>query len=193
MKKIFAVLLLSVLLFPAMVFAGDYVIDSAHTSIGFRVKHMTIAHVSGWFEEFSGTFATDEKQKLAAVGVEIAVQSINTKIKKRDDHLRSADFFEVSRYPSISFKTISVESKGGSDYRVKGELRIKDTLKIVELDGEMHGPLKDPWGNERAAIVLTGSVDRKDFGLNWNKVIETGGLLVGDRVQIYLEGEGIRQ
>ena len=193
MKNRIISLLVAILLLPAIALAGEYVIDPEHTTIGFKVKHMTIANVAGWFEEFNGKFIIDEKKQLGNVEAEIIIKSINTKIEKRDNHLRSADFFEVETYPTMTFKTISVLPKGENGYLVKGELTIKNITKIVELDGELHGPLKDPWGNERAAIVLTGEVNRKDFGLNWNQIIETGGLLVGDMVQIHLEGEGIRK
>jgi len=192
MKNRILIVLAMLLFLPTTLFAGEYTIDPDHTTIGFQVKHMTIAHVSGWFEKFKGGFVIDEKKQLQNMNVEMSVNSINTKIEKRDNHLRSADFFEVARYPTMTFKTISITPKDGT-YRVKGELTIKNHTKIIELDGQLHGPLKDPWGNERAAIVLNGEVNRKDFGLNWNKVIETGGLLVGDMVQIHMEGEGIRK
>lgn len=178
---------------PLIAFAGEYTIDSAHTTVGFKVQHMTIAHVSGWFEEFKGSFSIDENNQLQTVEAEIIVNSINTKVEKRDTHLRSADFFEVATYPVMTFKTVAIQKKGDNDYLVRGELTIKNNTKIVELYGQVHGPIKDPWGIERAAIVLTGEINRKDFGLNWNKVIETGGLLVGDIVQINLEGEGTRK
>ena len=193
MKKIVTAILVASLLVPTLITAREYVIDSAHTTIGFKVIHMTIARVSGWFEEFSGTFSIDDKNQLDAMEAEIKVNSLNTKIEKRDDHLRSADFFEVATYPDITFKTVSVAPKGTDSFLVKGELTIKNQTISVELDGEISGPIKDPWGNERAAILLSGEINRKDFGLNWNKVIETGGLLVGDMVQINLEGEGIRK
>nr|MBF0222414.1 YceI family protein [Desulfobulbaceae bacterium] len=193
MKNTITSILVALLLLPAVGFSAEYTIDLAHTTVGFKIKHMTIANVSGWFEDFTGSFTVDDKNSLSGVEAEIVTKSINTKIEKRDTHLRSADFFEVETYPTMKFKTISIEPKGVSGYLVKGELTIKNNTKIVELDGELNGPVKDPWGNERSAIVLTGEINRKDFGLNWNKLIETGGLLVGETVSIYLEGEGIRK
>lgn len=191
MKNKITAMIMAVLLLPTLGFTAEYAIDVAHTTVGFKVKHMTIANVSGWFEDFNGTFVVDDKNVLNGIEAEIMTKSINTKIEKRDTHLRSADFFEVETYPTMKFKSISVEPKGVSGYLVKGELTIKNITKIVGLEGEFNGPVKDPWGNERAAIVLNGEINRKDFGLNWNKMIETGGLLVGDTVKIFLEGEGI--
>lgn len=193
MKNPILSVLLAVLFLPALTMAGEYTIDPQHTTVGFKVTHMTISKVSGWFEDFKGGFAVDAENRLTSVDLEVAVTSINTKIEKRDNHLRSADFFEAQTYPTMLFKTTSVRPKAGDGYLVEGKLTIKNTTKTIVLDGELNGPLKDPWGNERAAIVLSGEINRKDFGLNWNKVIETGGLLVGDVVKISLEGEGIRK
>ncbi len=193
MKNKIISIMVGLLFLPTIAFTAEYLIDSDHTTVGFRIKHMTISYVSGWFEEFQGSFVIDDNKQLQTIETEVLVNSINTKIEKRDNHLLSEDFFEAARYPKMTFKTVSIQKQTDTDYLVKGELTIKNITKLVELDGQLHGPLKDPWGVERAGIVLTGKINRKDFGLNWNKLIETGGLLVGDMVQIHLEGEGIRK
>ena len=172
-------------------FAAQYDIDPDHSEIGFAVKHMVITNVKGAFLDYSAGFQVGDNNKLVALQADIAVKSIDTRIQKRDDHLRSGDFFEVSKYPEITFATTSVVPGTGNSYRVKGRLKIKNVEKEIVLDGELTGPVKDPWGNQRMGIVLRGKIDRRDFGVTYNKVLETGGLLIDNEVKIHLEGEGI--
>lgn len=191
MKKLI-ILIFSLLLFsPLTLHADKYDIDSDHAEIGFAVKHMVITNVKGAFREYSAGFEVDKNNKLVSLSADIAVKSIDTRIQKRDDHLRSPDFFEIDKYPKITFSTTRVIPLAGNTYKVKGLLKIKDTAKEVELDGELTGPVKDPWGNQRMGIILTGQVDRTNFNITYNKILETGGLLIDNEVKIHLEGEGI--
>lgn len=191
MKKLI-ILIFSLLLFsPLTLHADKYDIDSDHAEIGFAVKHMVITNVKGAFREYSAGFEVDKNNKLVSLNADIAVKSIDTRIQKRDDHLRSPDFFEIDKYPKITFSTTRVIPLAGNTYKVKGLLKIKDTAKEVELDGELTGPVKDPWGNQRMGIILTGQVDRTNFNITYNKILETGGLLIDNEVKIHLEGEGI--
>ena len=191
MKKILVLITALCLLLGGTALADVYTIDSDHAEVGFSVKHMVITNVKGAYREYEGSFEVDENNQLKTVEVEVAAKSIDTRIQKRDDHLRSQDFFEVDKFPTITFKAVSSKSAGKNKYKVEGDLKIRDVTKKVHLDGELFGPVKDPWGNQRIGIILTGQIDRKDFGLTYNKVLETGELLISDEVKIHLEGEGI--
>ena len=193
MKTITLVVSTLLFFFCGIASADVYKVDPSHSEIGFSVKHMVITNVRGAFREYSGSFTVDGNNMLQNVNAEVSVNSIDTRIQKRDDHLRSPDFFEVDKFPTIAFVTKAIQSTGQNRYTVEGELTIRDVTKKVSLDGELIGPVNDPWGNQRMGIVLTGEVDRRDFGLTYNKVLETGGLLIGNEVKIHLEGEGILQ
>jgi len=169
---------------------ANYIVDSTHSSVGFKVKHMMISNVKGSFGSFSGNFSIDEKTKIfsSLKGV-VDVSTITTKEKKRDSHLKSADFFDVAKYPTMQLELLEHKV---SKLRVK--LTIKNVTKIVIMDvTEINGPLKDPWGYTRMAFELHGKINRKDFNINFNQLLETGGLLVGDSVKIDLVLEGTRQ
>ena len=193
MKKSLFILFTFLLFTASPILAGQYAIDPDHTEIGFSVKHMVITNVKGAFREYKAGFEVDENNKLVALQADIAVNSIDTRIQKRDDHLRSPDFFDVAKYPKITFATTSVVPGAGNSYTVKGLLTIKNTVREIELDGEMTGPVKDPWGNQRMGIVLKGQIDRQNFDVTYNKVLETGGLLIDNEVKVHLEGQGILQ
>lgn len=191
MKKLFFFIVSFFLLFPLTIHAAQYAIDQDHAEIGFAVKHMVITNVKGAFREYNAEFVVDENNKLVSLNADIGVSSIDTRIQKRDDHLRSPDFFDVAKYPKITFATSKIIPLAGNSYKVKGLLKIKDTEREIELDGEMRGPVKDPWGNQRMGILLTGQIDRRNFNVTYNKILETGGLLIDNEVKIHLEGEGI--
>jgi len=193
MKKLLFTTFIVFFLSATPILAGQYTIDSDHSEIGFSVKHMVITNVKGAFREYKGGFVVDENNKLVSLQADIVVNSIDTRIQKRDDHLRSPDFFDVAKYPKITFATTSVVPGGGISYKVKGVLHIKDTVREITLDGELNGPVKDPWGNQRMGIVLKGQIDRRNFNVTYNKVLETGGLLIDNEVKIHLEGQGILQ
>jgi polyisoprenoid-binding protein YceI len=169
-------------------------IDSSHSGILFSVRHMVIAKVRGQFSRWSGTLSAEHGDlSKATVDVVIDASSIDTGVADRDAHLRSADFLDVAHYPDITFRTTGTDDLGDGRLRVAGELTIRGVPRPVTLDVEFVGRAKDPWGNERAGFNARASVDRKDFGLTWNQVLEAGGVLVGDRVDIEIEVEAVRQ
>jgi len=191
MKKIIFIIIALVMTIPLQAQAAVYEIDPAHTDFGFSVKHMVIAKVKGTFQKFEGTLEIDDNNKLSSANAVITTESIYTKIEKRDNHLRSPDFFDVDRYPNITFTSTSITYAGPGKFTLKGNITIRDVTKEITLTGETLGPIKDPWGQTRMGINATGTLNRKDFGLLWNKVLESGGLVVGDMVDLIIEGEGI--
>lgn len=169
-------------------------IDPAHSEIGFSVKHLMIANVRGHFGSVEGEISFDENDvEHSSVNVQIDAASIDTREPRRDEHLRSPDFFDVLRFPRLSFHSNRVQRTGDDRLRVSGELTIRDVSRQVVLDVRQEGRGQDPWGGERAAFTATTSIDRRDFGLTWNQALETGGVLVGNEIRITLEVEAIRQ
>ncbi|TGK17879.1 polyisoprenoid-binding protein [Leptospira fluminis] len=172
--------------------AANYKLDSAHTSVGFKVKHLAISNVPGTFKEFSGKFAFDEKTNaLSALDVTIQTGSISTNDADRDKHLKGKDFFDAGEFGTITFKAAKATVKKGGVAKVSGELTIKGVTKPVVLEVKYGGSAKDPWGNTHLAFEAETKINRKDFGLTWNKTLETGGVLVGEEVSIRIEGEAI--
>lgn len=168
-------------------------IDTAHTAIGFAVRHMVVSKVRGRFAKYSGAITLDEADPTrSSVDVRIDASSIDTGVADRDTHLRSADFFDVERFPELRFQSTKIEKVGDDRYRLVGALTIRDVTREIALDVEYGGRGKDPWGNERIGFVAKASLDRKDFGLTWNQVLEAGGILVGDRVEIDVDVQGVR-
>lgn len=169
-------------------------IDSSHSGVHFSARHMVVAKVRGQFARWSGTvLAQDGDLARGQVNVVIDAASIDTGVADRDAHLRSADFFDVEQYPEITFASTRVVELGENQYRVFGDLTIRGVTREVELEVEYAGTAQDPWGNERAGFSASTSIDRKDFGLTWNKVLEAGGVMVGDRINIELEVEAVKQ
>jgi polyisoprenoid-binding protein YceI len=169
-------------------------IDSSHSHINFTARHMMISKVRGSFENFSGTVNFDEENPAnTTVNVEVDLTSINTRDDQRDGHLKSPDFFDVEKYPTMKFVSTRVEQINENNGRVYGHLTIKDTTKEVVLDVEYAGIAKSPWGSESAGFSATGSLNRKEWGLNWNQALETGGVLVGDKINIEIELELVKQ
>lgn len=175
--------------------ADTYIIDYAHNKVGFEIAHMMISNVDGKFNDYEASFEYDEKTNiLKNVKSKIKVESIDTENKKRDDHLRSEDFFDAKKYPFIEFQSIEeVKIKPGETKKLKGKLTIKGIQKDIILDVKYIGKLKDPEGKERIGYTAETKINRKDFGITWNKVLETGGLVVGEEVHIILKGEGIKK
>ncbi len=172
---------------------STWTIDASHTLVEFAVKHMMIATVKGRFGEVSGTIVLDEASlENSSVEVEIDAASIDTRNADRDAHLRSADFFDVENHPKLTFRSRRVEPQGEGRFRVVGDLTIRGTTREVVLEVEDQGRGKDPWGGERAAFSARTEIDRTDFGLTWNAALETGGVLVSDRVRISIEVEAVR-
>ena len=169
-------------------------IDSTHSGIHFSVRHLVIAKVRGQFSRWSGALVVpDGDFTRGTVEAVIDASSIETGVADRDAHLRSPDFFDVATFPEITFTTSQFEAQGEEQGRLAGRLTIKGVTKDIVLDVERHGQAKDPWGNERAAFSAKVSIDRRDFGLAWNQVLETGGVMVGERVNLEIEIEAVRQ
>ena len=174
--------------------AADFSIDPDHSTIGFKVRHLAISSVAGSFGTFSGTFAYDSTDvSKSSVEASIQTKSINTSQQKRDDHLRSEDFLFVDKFSAITFKSKEIKDATPESFKVLGDLTIRGVTKPVVLDVSLGGVAKDMYGNERAAFSAVAKINRKDFGLTWNKLLETGALVVGDEVQIALEIEGIKK
>ena len=179
---------------PAVAFASTWTIDPDHSNVGFRVRHLMISNVRGSFDKHSGTVVIDDKDiTKSKVEVTIDTGSINTNVTRRDEHLRSADFFDVAKFPTMTFVSRKVAKAGQDRLKVTGDLTLHGVTKEVVLDVE--GPSKeskDPWGNFRRGATATTKINRKDFGLIWNKALETGGVAVGEEIAITLEIEMIK-
>ncbi len=168
----------------------NWSVDSSHSSVGFSVKHMMVSKVKGAFEDYSATVTTEDLADLsnAAITFEIQTASINTQSEDRDNHLRSADFFNVEQYPTITFQSTNIE-KDGEDYKVTGDLTIKDVTKPVTFDVSYNGKGTNPWGVEVYGFEAETKINREDFGLTWNAALETGGVLIGKDIKITVDLE----
>ena len=164
--------------------AGDYSIDGMHSKIGFEISHLVISSVEGTFQKYEGTIKVDKKANLSKAEVTIDVDSINTGVTKRDDHLKSADFFDVQKFPKMTFASSDVKITGDT-LKIKGLLKIKDQSKEVTLAGKYLGEVKDGYGQNKIAFKASTKINRKDFGLTWSQAVEAGPV-VGDQVEITL-------
>lgn len=163
-------------------------IDATHSQATFSVKHMMISTVKGHFEVLSGQLELDEQHpENSWVEAQVDVASINTRDAKRDGHLRSPDFFDVEKYPTITFKSTKITPLGNNEYRVTGNLTLHGITKEETFHAEYSGQVKDLYGMQRAAFNVTGKINRKDYGLNWNVALETGGVLVAEEVKIEID------
>jgi polyisoprenoid-binding protein YceI len=171
-----------------------YDIDPNHSRVGFAVKHMMVATVTGEFARFSGYVDIDEDDpKTGRIEATIDAASIDTRVVDRDNHLRSADFFQVDKYPEIRFVSTGVERTDVDEYLVKGLLTIRNQTRPVTFQVDVEGRINDPYGNERVAASAKGELNRKDFGLVWNAPLEAGGVVVSDKVKIQMEMTVLRK
>ena len=195
MKRILVFVLSVALLAPLNALAATYTLDPAHTTIGFKVKHLMIANVKGSFEKFKGTIVVDEKDiTKSKVNVSIEIASINTNISKRDEHLRSGDFFDAVKYPVMTFDSTKVERAGADTLKVTGNLTIKGVTKqvVMTVDGPS-GEIKSPQGVAKRGASAVATINRQDFGVSWNKKLDAGGVVVADDVHIIIDAELDRQ
>ena len=171
---------------------GDYTIDASHTRLGFSARHAMVTTVRGQFGEFEGTAHVDTANPAnSSVNVTIQTASIDTRSEDRDGHLKSADFFDVENNPTITFKSTKVE-RDGDDWNITGDLTIKDVTKSVTIPFEHTGSAQDPFGNTRIGFEGSTSINRKDFGLTWNAALETGGVLVSEKVKLDFDISAIK-
>jgi len=182
------------IIFAAQIAAATtYQIDPVHSQVEFTVDHLVVFKVNGAFNEYQGEIEADSASKsLTSTKAEIKIASIDTREPKRDGHLLSADFFDAENHPLMTFTSKRVEGSG-DNITVVGDLSIRGTTKEVALKGSFRGENTDPWGNVRAGFTASTVINRHDYGLSWNKALETGGVVVGDDVTIRLEVQGIRQ
>lgn len=169
-----------------------WTIDPTHTEVGFKVKHMMFTNVKGNFNDYSAEIDFDNDLKEANLQFEAKVNSIFTNNTDRDNHLKSADFFDAEQYPTLNFKSTKIEGDG-NEYQITGDLTIKGITKPVTLNTEFSGLMTDPWGNTKVGINLDGKINRKDFGLTYNAALETGGVLVGEDVKLNAEIQLVEQ
>ncbi|HRF56736.1 MAG TPA: YceI family protein [Campylobacterales bacterium] len=191
MKTAFKTLLFASLLCGGA-FGAEFGLDGAHSSVGFSVKHLMVSNVKGKFNAFDGNFSVDDKtNKLTRFEGLVDTASIDTDVQKRDDHLKSPDFFDVAKYPKMSFAMTKFTPLKGSKSKVIGNLTIKNITKSVVFDAETSKVVTDMQGGQRIGVTLSSKINRKDFGLNWNKTLEAGGFVVGDEIKISVELEGV--
>lgn len=168
-------------------------IDKTHSEVGFSVRHMMISNVRGKFERFDAEVELDPKNLAAAkVKATIETASVNTGVEQRDGHLRSPDFFDSEKHPSMVFTSTKVK-QNGSELEVTGKLKIRDQEHEITLKGELEGTGKDPWGNTRVGFSLNGEIEREAWGLSYNQALETGGVLVGKKIKISIEAQLIEK
>ncbi|RAR47769.1 YceI family protein [Flavobacterium lacus] len=164
-----------------------WAIDPTHSQIGFKVKHMMFTNVSGMFGTYDATIETEgDNFENASIEFSAEINSISTNNADRDNHLKSGDFFDAENNPKLTFKATSF-TKNGGDYELSGDLSFRGVTKSVKLSAEFSGLMKDPWGNTKAGLNISGKINRKDWGLTWNSALETGGVLVGEEVKLNIE------
>ncbi len=193
-RTLFSTTLALALVAPAAAFASSWSIDASHSEVGFSVKHMMVSNTKGKFRKFEGTLDLNEKDiTKSKVSISIDLASVDTDNEKRDKHLRGPEFFDVKKYPKMTFKSTKV-TKSGDELKVVGQLTLHGVTKSVTLtvDGPSQS-IKDPWGNTRRGLSATAKISRKAFGLTWSQTLETGGLVVGDKIKISLEIEMIQK
>ncbi|EYT83696.1 polyisoprenoid-binding protein [Streptomyces sp. Tu 6176] len=173
---------------------GDYTIDPSHTTLGFVARHAMVTNVKGAFNDFTGSLhldGTDPAKSTATL--DIAMDSIDTGNADRDGHLKSADFFRTDEFPAMTFRSTTAESLGGDDYRITGDLSILGVTKPISIDLEFNGAAKDPFGNERVGFEGKAEILRSEWGLTWNAALETGGVLVSDKIKLNFDISAIKQ
>ncbi|MEV5512664.1 YceI family protein [Streptomyces flaveolus] len=173
---------------------GDYAIDPSHTTIGFVARHAMVTNVKGKFLDFTGTLHLDGTAPAeSTASLDITMDSIDTGSADRDGHLKSADFFKTDEFPKMTFRSTKAEALGGDDYRITGDLTILGTTKPITIDLEFNGAAKDPFGNERVGFEGKAEILRSEWGLTWNAALETGGVLVSDKIKLNFDISAIKQ
>ncbi|GGS02366.1 polyisoprenoid-binding protein [Streptomyces humidus] len=172
---------------------GEYTIDPAHSTIGFTARHAMVTNVKGRFTDFTGSLVLDGTEpSRSTASIDVTMESIDTGSADRDGHLKSADFFKTDEFPTMTFRSTSAEALGGDDYRISGELSILGVTKPLSIDLEFNGSAKDPFGNERVGFEGKAEILRSDWGLTWNAALETGGVLVSDKIRLNFDISAIK-
>ena len=193
MKKILSTIFVLVA-FAVTSQAANWKLDAVHSSVEFSVRHLVVSKTKGGFDKFEAAAQFDAKD-LSTGSVEFTIQiaSIDTDNEDRDKHLKSADFFDAEKFPTMTFKSTKVHGVDGNGFMLTGNLTLKDVTKEVTFECEFNGEGGDPWGNTRAGFSIEGKINRKDFNMTWSKALETGGLVVGEEVSIELETEWVME
>ncbi|MEH1164828.1 YceI family protein [Micromonospora sp. CPCC 205539] len=172
---------------------GTYALDVAHKRVGFVARHMMVSKVRGEFKEATATITVAEDPLQSSVAATIQAASVDTNQADRDGHLRSPEFLDAEKFPTLEFRSTGVKSRSGSEFVLTGELTIKDVTRPVELEVEFEGVGRSPFGQDIFGFSAKTEIDREEFGLTWNVALESGGVLVGKKIKIEIEGEGVRQ
>lgn len=173
---------------------ATYKIDAAHSEILFKVRHLMISNITGSFKKFDGTLEADAEDFTdAKVSFEADIDSIDTNSEQRDGHLKSDDFFSAAQFPKLTFVSTGITKENDEDYKLDGDLTIRDVTKNITLDVTYNGTTVDPWGQTKAGFELTGKINRKEFGLKWHAATETGGIVAGDEVKLILNVQLVKQ
>jgi len=172
---------------------GTFKIDPAHTRVGFVARHLMVSKVRGSFSDVTGEITIAEDPLRSRVEVRMPAASIETGVVDRDNHLRSGDFLEAEKYPEVVFRSTNLTDLSGEEFKLVGELTIRDVTREVTLDVEYQGVAASPWGQEVIGFSASADIDREEFGITWNQALETGGVLVGKKVKLEIEAEAIRQ
>ncbi|MBT3153521.1 YceI family protein [Streptomyces sp. CHD11] len=173
---------------------GEYTIDPAHTTIGFVARHAMVTNVKGSFQEFTGTLQLDGSDpSKSTASLDVVMDSIETGNADRDGHLKSSDFFKTDEFPTMTFRSTKAEALGGDDYRITGDLSILGTTKPLTIDLEFNGAATDPFGNQRVGFEGKSEILRSEWGLTWNAALETGGVLISDKIKLNFDISAIRK
>lgn len=172
---------------------GRYVLDPTHTRIGFVARHLMVTKVRGSFRGFDGSITIGETTTDSTAEATMQAASIDTGVADRDGHLRSGDFLQAEQFPTVTFTNARVTGQDGATFTVVGDLTIKGVTRQVQVEVELDGVAKDPYGNEKLAVTASAEIDREDFGITWNVALETGGVLVSKKIKIEIEAQAIRQ
>jgi polyisoprenoid-binding protein YceI len=170
---------------------GTWNVDPMHSTVGFTVRHLMITKVHGTFKEFTGSITVGDDPTKSSVEATVQMASVHTGDEGRDGHLRTGDFFEVEQFPTMTFRSTGITAKGG-DYAMAGDLTIKGVTKPVVFDLEFEGVNKDPWGNTKAGFTATTEINRKDWGLEYNAVLESGGVVISEKVKLNLDIQAVK-
>ncbi|MBT3786481.1 polyisoprenoid-binding protein [bacterium] len=171
----------------------SYAVDNVHSSVGFLVSHMVVSRTRGIFDDFTGLMKLGSEGKLHSLDGVVKVKSLSTRNEKRDRHLLSADFFNAAKYPEMVLTSTKIHQQASGKFKLEGDMKIRDQTRPVSFSGEFREPIVDPWGNKRAGLTLEGTINRMDYGMTWSKLMDAGGLVVGEDVIITLELEVIEK